>query len=120
MQEKFENAVGYRQKVLKRGKKVLESEKLTLWSYKADLDTLGRKMKKIQSSIGNLEEMHNSTEKALKEAGHELEFTLELINLEQLTETIKNCAPWKIVQDVLCGICKVIGYGNGSFCCFLV
>ena len=120
MQEKIEKFSTYQQKIMKEIKRTLESEKLALWSCKADFGTLALKQEKIQKTIESLEETYNISQAEVKEAMHECEFAFEMLNLESLKESLQASTPWKIIQDILAGICRILGFQKGSWGYFLV
>ena len=120
MEDKFELLCQRQQKILKEAKKSLESEKLSLWSYKADLNTISIKLKKLKQQIEKQEDTYYQLHEEIKISNHELEFIIELINYSICTGIIELTNPWKIIQDICGGICKILGFSDCSWYNFRV
>ena len=102
-------------KILKETKRTLESEKLSIWSYKADLNTVGTKIIKVQNQIILFEESFFNNFEEARLASHELEFIVELINTNICEPILKQPNPWTIIKDICGGISKMLGFSDVSW-----
>lgn len=115
MSFQIENFLQVQKKILKEIKRSLESEKLSLWSYKADLNTISIKQKKIINLIEIQEEIFYNLNQEATQASHEIEFTTELITSSISSIIIETITPWKVIQDICGGICRMLGFEDYSW-----
>lgn len=115
MSSPFDNIIQVQQKILKESKRSLESEKLQLWSYKADLNTTSISLKRFQSQIEIQEQKFYQLNEEARISVHELEYTTEVLSPHILSLVLQIKNPWKIIRDVCGGISQILGFTDTSW-----
>lgn len=96
-------------KLLKKSQNFLESSKLKIWSLKAELIHVDQQKKKLSETIQLTEERFYMLEKEIVGYKNELHYMTETIFSNQNPDLCLSLKPWKIVQDISTGICKILG-----------
>jgi septation ring formation regulator EzrA len=101
-------------------KRHIESNKLSLWGFKAELNTLALQYKKLKQNLENQEKLFFNVQKELTGYSREMkmiEDSLGKCTFEVLLETI---TPYPLIQDISTAICIQIGSQSPSWRCFRV
>lgn len=96
-------------------KRHIESNKLSLWGYKAELSTLVMQYKKLKQSLENQEKQYFYLQKEVSDYTREMRASEEALgksNFEILSETSN---PYPIVLDISTAICIQIGTQSPSW-----
>ena len=101
-------------------KRQIESNKLSLWGFKAELNTLTLQYKKVKQNLENQEKNFYALQREVAGYTREmklLEDTLAKCSFEVLVETLN---PYPIIQDISSAICIQIGSQTPSWRSFRV
>lgn len=101
-------------------KRHIESNKLSLWGYKAELSTLLMQYKKLKHSLESQEKQYFFLQKEVSDYTREMRTNEEILskaNFDILTETSN---PYPIILDISTAICIQIGSQSPSWRSFRV
>lgn len=109
-----------KKRLIRKSQKFVESSKLKIWSLKADLIHITQQKNKLSETIQLTEERFFLLDKERNEYKIELEYLTESIGANGNFGFTVNLKPWKIVQDICVGVCKVLGFVDCSWEFFMV
>ena len=101
-------------------KRQIESSKLSLWGFKAELNTLALQYKKGKQNLENQEKSFFNLKRDVQGYTKEMKVLEDLLakcSFDVLFETMN---PYPIIQDISSAICMQIGSQNPSWRSFRV
>lgn len=101
-------------------KRGIESNKLALWSFKAELNSLQLQLKKSKSNIQENEKNHYLIVAKAKKSAKELKFIADSVHKYQVKSIIELGNSMALIQEISGGICKMLGFAETSWSWFKV
>lgn len=96
-------------------KQNIESSKLKLWSYRAELGALQDQYSNHNSLIQGVETPYSALLAGSRDSLKQAKLTIETINEFQFASLLRVASPSPVVQDVAGSICLMLGFSTGSW-----
>ena len=109
MSERISQAIKEQEELVADCKKGIESNKLKVWSFKADLAMLEEEHSSLAEEIQKNERKHYAFVKASREAFKSLKLVSEGLGKHQFSQVLAYANPSPAVQDIGAGICVYVG-----------
>ena len=90
-------------------KRHIESNKLSLWGYKAELASLSSQYKKLKHTLENQEKAFYYVRKEVVSLTNQMRGLEEAISKQNFEGLIETSSPYPIIQDIGTAICVIIG-----------
>ncbi|CAG9325108.1 unnamed protein product [Blepharisma stoltei] len=118
MSELISKLIKEQQSLTNECKRGIEANKLSLWSYKAELGSLESQFKRCNLILEEQEKYYSAVVSESRAAAKEASLIAESFNKFQLRSILEIINPWPLLQDLSIAICLMIGYSTGTWSTF--